>query len=102
MNREQACYRQPDELAEMFLQQYIWHPQEEELAWEYRDRKQAEYRLKWWRGVFYEWYKGRYTQVDDGEVEVLVTGYITGKILSAFGRKAQAYADSDEFVEATA
>ena len=35
-------------------------------------------------------------------VVALVTGYITGKILSAFGRKAHVYADYDEFVEAEA
>jgi len=32
----------------------------------------------------------------------LVAGYITGKILSAFGRKAQVYADFDEFADAEA
>jgi ammonium transporter Rh len=35
-------------------------------------------------------------------IVALVAGYITGKILSAFGRKALVYADSDEFVEAEA
>ncbi len=33
-------------------------------------------------------------------IVALVAGYITGKILSAFGRKVQVYADSDEFAEA--
>jgi ammonium transporter Rh len=35
-------------------------------------------------------------------IVALVAGYITGKILSAFGRKAQVYADSDEFAEVEA
>ncbi len=35
-------------------------------------------------------------------IVALVAGYITGKILSAFGRKAEAYADSDEFAEVEA
>ena len=35
-------------------------------------------------------------------IVALIAGYITGKILSAFGRKAIAYADSDEFAEAEA
>ena len=35
-------------------------------------------------------------------IVALAAGYITGKILSAFGRKAQVYADSDEFAEAEA
>jgi len=32
-------------------------------------------------------------------VVALITGYITGKILSAFGRRTQAYVDCEEFVE---
>jgi ammonium transporter Rh len=35
-------------------------------------------------------------------IVALVAGYITGKILSAFGRKALVYADSDEFADAEA
>jgi ammonium transporter Rh len=35
-------------------------------------------------------------------IVALVAGYITGKVLSAFGRKAIAYADIDEFTEAEA
>jgi len=35
-------------------------------------------------------------------IVALVAGYITGKILSAFGRKAQVYADSDEFADVEA
>jgi ammonium transporter Rh len=35
-------------------------------------------------------------------IVALVAGYITGKILSAFGRKAVVYADSDEFADAEA
>ncbi len=35
-------------------------------------------------------------------IVALVTGYITGKILSAFGRKALVYADSDEFADVEA
>jgi ammonium transporter Rh len=35
-------------------------------------------------------------------VVALVAGYLTGKILSAFGRKAIVYADIDEFAEAEA
>jgi ammonium transporter Rh len=35
-------------------------------------------------------------------IVALAAGYITGKILSAFGRKAQVYADSDEFAEVEA
>jgi ammonium transporter Rh len=35
-------------------------------------------------------------------IVALVAGYITGKVLSAFGRKAIAYADSDEFADAEA
>jgi ammonium transporter Rh len=35
-------------------------------------------------------------------IVALVAGYITGKILSAFGRKAVAYADLDEFIEVEA
>jgi len=35
-------------------------------------------------------------------IVALVAGYITGKVLSAFGRKAIVYADSDEFAEVEA
>jgi ammonium transporter Rh len=35
-------------------------------------------------------------------IVALVAGYITGKILSAFGRKARVYVDSDEFADAEA
>ena len=35
-------------------------------------------------------------------IVALVAGYITGKVLSAFGRKVLVYADSDEFAEAEA
>jgi len=35
-------------------------------------------------------------------IVALAAGYITGKILSAFGRKALVYADSDEFADAEA
>jgi ammonium transporter Rh len=35
-------------------------------------------------------------------IVALAAGYITGKLLSAFGRKAMVYADSDEFAEAEA
>ncbi len=35
-------------------------------------------------------------------VVALAAGYITGKILSAFGRKALVYVDSDEFADAEA
>jgi ammonium transporter Rh len=35
-------------------------------------------------------------------IVALVAGYITGKVLSVFGRKAQVYADSDEFADAEA
>ena len=33
-------------------------------------------------------------------VLALIAGYITGKILSAFGTRTQAYDDCEEFVEA--
>ena len=35
-------------------------------------------------------------------VVAIAAGYITGKILSAFGRRSQAYVDSEEFAEAEA
>ena len=35
-------------------------------------------------------------------IVAIVAGYITGKVLSAFGRKAIAYADIDEFTEVEA
>jgi ammonium transporter Rh len=35
-------------------------------------------------------------------IVAMVTGYITGKILSVFGRKALVYADSDEFADVEA
>lgn len=35
-------------------------------------------------------------------VVAMATGYTTGKILSAFGRRSQAYVDSEEFAEAEA
>ena len=47
----------------------------------------------------------RTTQIKGIVVSVVVAlaaGYITGKILSVFGRRSDAYADSEEFVEAEA
>jgi len=35
-------------------------------------------------------------------IAALVTGYITGKMISALGTKIEPYPDSEEFVEAEA
>lgn len=71
-------YNRPDTLAEEFLGYYIWHPQADGPPEQFRDPGQAEYRLKRWRGGFYEWFKGRYLPVCDEDISALVTGYLKG------------------------
>jgi len=73
---ESFCY-EPDKLAEKFLTEYyIWHPEEDSPPEQYLDRKQAEWKLRWWRGEFYNWHKGRYTRVSDDDMSAIVAGFL--------------------------
>jgi P4 family phage/plasmid primase-like protien len=77
MRTKEVFEYEPDKLAERFLgERYIWHPQEDSPPEQYLDGKQADWKIRWWRGGFYEWHKGRYTQVDDGEMSAQVAGFL--------------------------
>jgi len=47
----QAFDYEPDKLAERYLfEYYIWHPQEDGPPEQYLDARQADWKLRWWRG----------------------------------------------------
>ena len=76
---KQAFNYDPDKLAADFLNaSYIWHPEMDAPAEQYLDAKLADWTLRWWRGGFYEWNKGRYTTLDEGEISASVIGYLQG------------------------
>jgi len=77
---------EPDKLAEGFLgEYYIWHPEDDSPPEHYRDGKLAEWKLRWWRGEFYDWHKGRYTRASDGDMSALVTGFLQDSNRPKFG-----------------
>jgi len=82
---ESFCY-EPDKLAEKFLTEYyIWHPEEDSPPEQYLDRKQAEWKLRWWRGEFYNWHNGRYTRVSDDDMSAIVAGFLQDSNRPKFG-----------------
>ncbi len=86
MRMKDSFYYEPDKLAERFLEElYVWHPQLDGPPEQYLDIKQADWTLRWWRGGFYQWHKGRYVPVDDGEMSVLVVNYLQGLNRPTFG-----------------
>jgi P4 family phage/plasmid primase-like protien len=86
MNQGRAFDYEPDKLAEAFLTQYyVWHPQEDSPPEQYVDRKLADWKLRWWRGGFYDWHNGRYMQVDESEMSSLVVGFLQDLNRPKFG-----------------
>ena len=73
MGRE-ASYYDPDKLAESFLTQYYVFAPGEGCGREAREK--ADWKIRWWRGGFYDWHKGRYRPADEAEMSVLVTGFL--------------------------
>jgi P4 family phage/plasmid primase-like protien len=77
MKTNQDFNYEPDKLAEKFLgEYYIWHPEDDSPPEHYRDGKRAEWKLRWWRGEFYDWHNGRYTRVGDKDLSALVAGFL--------------------------
>jgi P4 family phage/plasmid primase-like protien len=70
-------YGLPDSLAETFLTiNHVWEPSPGSPPEQYRDIKQAQWTLKWWRGGFYEWHNGWYIPIDDESMKAVITRFL--------------------------
>jgi P4 family phage/plasmid primase-like protien len=73
----QDFYGLPDKLAEMYLEiNHVWEPSPGSPPEQYRDIKQAQWTLKWWRGGFYEWHNGWYIPIDDESMKAVITRFL--------------------------
>ena len=83
MRTKEAFEYEPDKLAErLLIEYYVFAPGD---GCSKQEREKADWRLRWWRGGFYEWHKGRYTQVNDGEMSAQVAGFLQELNRPTFG-----------------
>lgn len=81
MNRNsgnQDFYSWPDKLAEAYLSvRHVWDPDGDckPEDWHFEKGK-GDWTLKWWRGGFYTWHKGRYLPIDDENTRAEVVGFL--------------------------
>ena len=78
INITMSAYYEPDKLARMYIETYfVWDADEgkpiEQLG---EIRCRGEFKLKYWRGDFYIWHKGRYTLVSDGDMKADIVKHL--------------------------